>query len=284
MRRHLSTWGLVLAVLAAALGAGGLWFSRAYLVGTGGSSEDAEASLLQFPAPPVPPRIAEDEDYDRCLGMLSSDPEGAKAFAEAWEATGGGSSAEHCGALAEIALGNAETGAEMLEHLAATAEAPEATRGMIYDQAAQAWMMANSPTRAYGASTMALALAPDNPDLLIDRAVAAASLERFREAITDLDRALEIEPRREDALVYRASSWRHLGEWVRAEEDIDEALSLDPDNANALLERGILRQRRGDLAGARADWQRAIELAPNTSTSDLAEQNLALLEMGPERR
>ena len=51
-----------------------------------------------------------------------------------------------------------------------------------------------------------------------------------------------------------------------------------------LVERGILRQRMGDGAGARADWEHAIELDPDSTTADLAEQNLALLEAGPERR
>jgi regulator of sirC expression with transglutaminase-like and TPR domain len=58
----------------------------------------------------------------------------------------------------------------------------------------------------------------------------------------------------------------------------------DPDNAEALLERGILRQRHDDRAGARRDWERAIELSPDSTTADLAQQNLALLEAGPDRR
>jgi regulator of sirC expression with transglutaminase-like and TPR domain len=58
----------------------------------------------------------------------------------------------------------------------------------------------------------------------------------------------------------------------------------DPDNAEGLLERGILRQRKRDEAGARADWQRIMALVPGTPTADLAQQDLALLEAGPERQ
>jgi regulator of sirC expression with transglutaminase-like and TPR domain len=74
-----------------------------------------------------------------------------------------------------------------------------------------------------------------------------------------------------------------LGRLDLPRDYFDRALKLDPDNAEALLERGILRQRRNDSNGARADWERAINLAPDTATSDLAQQNLALLEAGPPR-
>jgi regulator of sirC expression with transglutaminase-like and TPR domain len=75
-----------------------------------------------------------------------------------------------------------------------------------------------------------------------------------------------------------------MGQLDRAQDSLDLALGRDPDNAEALLERGILRQRHDDRAGARRDWERAIELSPDSTTADLAQQNLALLEAGPDRR
>ena len=236
-----------------------------------------------LPVPPVPPRIASGKDYEDCLAMLAKDPLGAHGFAEAWEATGGGDGATHCYGLAEIALGNAESGAEILEKLGTESAAPAAARAMILGQAVQAWLMAGDAGHAYGAATLALMLSPDDPDLLIDRSVAAATLEHYADAITDLDRALALDPHRPDALVYRAAAWRELDRLDLAAGNIGEALTLDPDFADALLERGIERQRFGDLSGARADWERAMALAPDTPTSDLAEQNLALLEAGPEK-
>ena len=64
----------------------------------------ARAESLPETAKQRLPRIAQGEDYDRCLGMLSTDPREAYAFADAWEATGGGDGATHCRALAEITL------------------------------------------------------------------------------------------------------------------------------------------------------------------------------------
>jgi regulator of sirC expression with transglutaminase-like and TPR domain len=235
----------------------------------------------KIPVPPVPPRIAQGQDYERCLAMLSNDAAGANAFADAWEATGGGEGAMHCHALAQIALGHPETGAEMLEKLAAASKAPPLARASLYSQAVQSWLMADDPSRAYGDATMALALSPDDAELLIDRSIAAATMERYMDAIDDLNRALHLDPQRVEALVFRAAAWRHENRLDLAQDDIDRAVAIAPDNPDALLERGILRERRGDRAGARADWERAIALAPDSATADLAQQNLALLEAGP---
>jgi tetratricopeptide (TPR) repeat protein len=267
----------LLALAAAGLG----WYALA--PAPSDPIETADDSL-PLPLPPVPPRIAEGGDYEKCLGMLTNDPAGAQNFAEAWEATGGGDGATHCLGLATVALGEPDKGAQMLEQLANSSKGSNVARATVYGQADQAWMMAGDAGRAYGAATLALSLSPDDVDLLIDRAVAAGILERYQDAIDDLTHALDIDPRRPDAYTFRASAWRHMDHLDLAADDVGRALLLDPDQPEALLERGILRQRRNDDEGARADWQRAISLAPDTATADLAEQNLALLEAGPVRR
>ena len=236
------------------------------------------------PLPPAPPRLADGPDYEHCLDMLANDPTGAYAFADAWDATGGGAPALHCRALAQIALGDPGSGADQLEKAAAASQASDAARAAVLGQAVQAWLMADDPARGYDAASNALALSPDNPDLLIDRSIAAATMERYLDAIDDLDRALTLDPARVDALVFRAAAWRNESRLARAQQDIDRAVTLDPDNPEALLERGIERKLAGDAAGARADWERARTLSPDTATGDLAEQNLALLEAGPSSR
>lgn len=244
----------------------------------------AQTAEEVLPTPPEPPRLAEGPEVDRCLGMLTSDPVGARNFAETWEAQGGGEGARHCHALATLALGDPLRAAERLERLAAQSHAGNPARAAVFAQAAQAWLMAGDASRSFGAATLALTLTPDDPELLVDRAVALGTLGRYREALEDLDRALVLEPERPEALVFRAAAWRHLDRVEQAERDIARALALAPMNAEALLERGIIRQLRGDAAGAREDWLRAIELAPTSVTADLAAQNLALNEAGPLRR
>jgi tetratricopeptide (TPR) repeat protein len=268
----------VAALLLAAAG-GGAWWELAPGPDNAAAA-DVEAPL---PIPPVPPRIAQGDQYESCLAMLPTDPEGAQALAETWQTAGGGDAADHCLALARIQLGDPEDGATMLEKIAANSHGPAAARATIYGQATQAWLMTGDASHAFAAATLALSLSSDDPDLLIDRSVAAGSLERWQDAVDDLTHALEEDPHRSDAMVLRGSAWRHLGQLDLAEDDIARALTMDPENPEGLLERGIIRQRRNDAAGARADWEHAIALAPDSATADLAQQNLALLEAGPDR-
>lgn len=237
-----------------------------------------------LPLPPEPVRLADGEEYERCLAALRTDPIGALGFAEAWEATGGGEGARHCAALATLGAGEPDKAAERLEALARTSHGSAPARAAVLAQAAQAWMMADQPTRSFGAATMALTLTPTDIDLLLDRAVALGALGRYNEAIEDLNRALGLDPDRADAWVFRAASWRHLDHVDQAERDVERALESDPENAEALLERGIIRQLQGNASGARQDWERAIALAPDSPTADLAQQNLALSDAGPLRR
>ena len=273
--RTLIAGGFAVLLLAAAGGA--VWWWREAPPAEGFAADS-------LPVPPVPPRVAQGERYEHCLAMLADDPWGAQGFAETWAAADGAAGAAHCRALARIALGDPEQGASLLERLAGDSTAPGAARAVVFDQAAQAWLMAGRADRAFAAGSAAVALSPDSPDLLIDRALAAEALARWQDAADDLGHALETDPRRPDALVLRGSALRHLDRIALAQADVDRALALDPENPEALLERGILRQRRDDRRGARADWERAIALAPDSQAADLAQQNLALLEVGPERR
>ena len=273
------TAAIVGAATLLLLAAGGLGW---HLLGPTPPAAAPDQTAAPLPVPPVPPRLAEGDRYDQCLAMLPDDPRGAASFAAGW--TDGGEGAAHCQAMAEVALGDVEAGAEHLQRVAAASHAAPAARAAVYGQAAGAWLMAGNAAKAFEAGTAALALAPEDVDLRIDHAIAAGALNRFEDALDDLTRALDQEPRRTEALVLRAAAWRHLGLVDLAQDDIDRAIVMAPDNAEALLERGILRQRRNDWLGARSDWQRAIELAPDSATADLAEQNLALLEAGPTRK
>jgi tetratricopeptide (TPR) repeat protein len=237
-----------------------------------------------LPVPPFPPRIADGSQYDKCMTMIADDPQGAEAMATSWQTSGGGEAAIHCQALASIAAGKPEAGAKLLEDLAHGGKIQGLACAVLLGQAAEARLMVEQPEPASQDATEALAIRPDDPDLLISRAVAYDSMERANDAIDDLTRVLQLDPSRGDALVLRASLRRRMDQLDDAQSDISRALALDPEDAEALLERGIQRQATGDLAGAKQDWTHAKTADPNSEAAELAAQNLALLDAGPAQK
>lgn len=225
---------------------------------------------------------ASDEDPERryraCMARARSAPEAAFDDALAWTGLGGGQPARHCLAAALIGLGQYSEGARRLESLAQdTRDGP--MRAELLAQAAQGWLLANAPERADDVLTAAVRIAPDNIELLVDRAGARAALKRYGEAAEDLNAALARDPRRADALALRASARRYLDDADGALKDAEAALALDPALPEALLERGILRRLKGDDAGARSDWSAILRHAPTGAAAEAARKNLELMDV-----
>jgi tetratricopeptide (TPR) repeat protein len=273
--RALLLGGIALAALGVA---GAIWFRTPIMPGP-----PPEAATPMVATPEQATEAATGET-GQCQALLRSDPEAARSFAAEWRRAQGGVAAEQCEALALLALGDAVQAATRLEAIAARYSGDRATRAALFAQAAQAWLLAGEANRAFGATTLALTLTPEDLDLLVDRAVALGTLGRYREALEDLNRVLSLDPDRAEALVFRAAALRQLDRPDLARGDLDRALAIEPDHAEGLLERGILRQLAGDEAGARRDWERVVSVAPGSAAADLAAQNLALSEAGPARR
>jgi tetratricopeptide (TPR) repeat protein len=222
------------------------------------------------------------QNYDQCLALARSEPQLAYQRAMTWHDMGGGFPAEHCAAVALVGLKKYGEAAQKLENMAgAMMQADPALRGDALEQAGNAWLLANEMKKAKSDFDGALALKPNDPDILIDRAEAYALEQKFFDAIDDLNHALEIAPKRVDALIYRASAYRQLGTLGLALDDVTRALAIDPNAIAGLLERGNIRRLRGDRAGAKEDWQRIISLAPNSPEAKDARENLARLAAEP---
>jgi tetratricopeptide (TPR) repeat protein len=255
--------------------------------------EPAGPPASAAPAPPAPvkpyvppsrtaPRDATGDEamYDKCMALTKSDPGAARDLAERWQSRGGAHPADHCYAISLVELKQYKEGATRLETLAkAMIHAPASLRAEVLDQAAQAWLLASDPARAYAADTAALDMLPNDPDILIDRAEAAGSEGWYDKAVPDLDRVLKADPGRVTALVYRATAYRQLDRLDEATADIDRAVKLAPDSPAALLERGDIRRLKGDLNGARQDWVRVSELAPGSEADTEAKTNIERLEL-----
>lgn len=230
---------------------------------------------------PAPPRNAEAEaaTYARCMKLARQDPGAAQKLATTWREHGGAHPADHCAAVALIGLKRYKEAATSLETLAqAMTNAPASLRAEVLDQAGQAWGLAGDPIRAYAAAGAAVALQPNDPDLLIDRAASAAAAGYFDKAVADLDHVLKADPSRVDALIYRASANRALDRLDPALADVEKALAQAPNSATARLERGNIRRLKGDLAGARQDWERVGRLAPGSQADMAAKANIEHLE------
>ena len=227
------------------------------------------------------PRNAESDaaSYEHCMKLAKQNPAAAQKLAATWHDNGGKHPADHCAAVALIGLKQYREAAVRLEALAqAMASAPPGLRAGVLDQAGQAWGLAGDPVRAYAAAGAALELQPNDPELLMDRAQAAAAAGYFDRAVSDLDHVLKTEPNRFDALLYRASANRALGRLDSALGDIERALVQAPNSAPALLERGNIRRLKGDNLGARRDWERVGQLAPGSEVDMAAKANIEHLD------
>ena len=216
-----------------------------------------------------------ENEYESCMTLAQRTPAEAYSSAKSWSEKGGGAAAQHCGAVALIGMNKPKEAAQMMERAAESIRAEKPILAAeLYGQAGQAWTMADDVTHALNAQNEGLALAPDNTDLLVDRAISYAAKQDYRSAVADLDKAHELDAYRADILTYRASAWRYLRDNKKALEDAEAALALEPQNPEALLERGIIRRLTDDPEGARIDWMQVMALAGGTPAGDAAKANL----------
>jgi len=96
----------------------------------------------------------------------------------------------------------------------------------------------------------------------LERGEQLLAVGKAREALADLDKALELSPEATTALHVRATAYTALGDLRAAIRDYDRVLELKPDHAPALNNRGNLKKQRGDLKGAYEDFERGIRDHP----------------------
>lgn len=213
--------------------------------------------------------------YDHCLALVKRNARQAESAADDWHKSGGGAPALHCDALALVALHRYADAALKLQQAAFAVQGNRDLAVALYDQAGNAWLLAGQPQKAEAAIGSALALAPDDNDLLFDRARARAAYANWRGAEADLSKLLASDPNRADAFVLRASARHAQGHTADASRDIARALEIYPDYPEALVERGAMEYESGDLAHARADWQLAAHDSPDSDAGAAARQHLA---------
>ncbi len=180
-----------------------------------------------------------------CVAKIETRPEEAYEDGLAWTSEGNRPGARQCTALALVALGHHETGATRLEALARASDGGTLEQRAVYlAQAGHAWLQAGALEAAITSFSDALRLAPDRPELLIDRAGTFMMLERWDEALADLNAAIAVVPGDGEALQLRAEVHLAKDSLDLAERDVRAALAADPRNIQTLVTRGRVREAR----------------------------------------
>jgi len=145
--------------------------------------------------------------------------------------------------MALFALGHEDEAAFRLDNLAAGADGGSTeTRVKHYAEAANFWLSASEPEKAYASASAGLKLEFDHLDLRIARARAYALSGRYDYAETDLTSVLTLDPAHAAALRYRADARLKQDNAEAALIDIEAALDIDPTSVDTALLRGQIRE------------------------------------------
>ncbi|HTT98770.1 MAG TPA: hypothetical protein VMF58_12025 [Rhizomicrobium sp.] len=216
--------------------------------------------------------------YQQCVDATKSDAQGAYNRALAWHSSGGGAAAQHCEALALMQSQRYAEAAPLLDGLGQDKTIQSGTRAQLFDQAGNAWLLAEDADRADASFSNALQLSSGDVELYADRARARAMRKDWNGADSDLSAALARDADRADLLVLRASARHAAGHKADARKDIDAALNIFPNYGDALVERGAMKFEDGDARGATADWQQVVKAQPRSRAAALANEYLTETE------
>jgi tetratricopeptide (TPR) repeat protein len=220
------------------------------------------------------------DPYRTCVAAIDRKADDAFEMALTWRDHGGGLPAEHCAALALIALDEPGEAASRLDQLAQRADAgTDAQRAAILTQSGNAWLLASQPENAENAFGAALKLAPRDAGLWADRGRARAARQDWADAENDLSAALAYDKTHPATYVLRASARHAQGNLRGYRADIEAALSLDATFPEALVERGAMKMDAGDVVGARADFLQVLLRAPDSAAADIVRKRIEALEV-----
>ncbi|MBD2576775.1 ATP-binding protein [Oscillatoria sp. FACHB-1406] len=87
-------------------------------------------------------------------------------------------------------------------------------------------------------------------------------MERYEDALKDLDKAIELDPKYDWAIARRGNTYRLMKRYEDALADFNRAIELDPEYKWAIAQRGETYRLMERYEDALADYNRAIELDP----------------------
>lgn len=193
---------------------------------------------------------AEARRLEACVAKIERSPEDAYEDGLAWTFEGNRPGARQCTALALIALGNVEEGALRLERLATSTDAGSMEQRAVYfSQAGNAWLQIGAAEAAAVSFSEALKFAPNETDLLLDRATSYMLIDKWDEALADLNTAIANSPSHPVAHQMRAEVHLNKDALDLAMKDVEASMAADPKNVDTLVVRGRVREAMRLKAG-----------------------------------
>ena len=116
---------------------------------------------------------------------------------------------------------------------------------------------------------------PENAGARVELGNLYFDAERFVEAVSWFEQALELNPHDVDVSTDLGMSYYYTNQPDRALEQLERAIALDPKHQKTILNIGIVRAfGKQDLDGAEAAWQRVVEIAPESQEARTAQEAL----------
>ncbi len=115
---------------------------------------------------------------------------------------------------------------------------------------------------------------PENADYYSERGVVFFHVRKKKEAIKDMDKAVELEPHKSYRYSSRAYILGHYGKTEAAITDYEKAIELDPEDAIAHNNLGLLQEQQGYKNKAKTNFTKADSLAGNNTDTGRADLNI----------
>ncbi len=113
----------------------------------------------------------------------------------------------------------------------------------------------------------AIAMKSDIAGFYVNRAEAHYGLDQHRQAIADMDQAIALDPDDPQSYFQRGLSYSRLEQYAAAVADYDRSIALDPAFVFAYQRRGMARHDLRQYRNAIEDFDRAIDLDPTDPES-----------------
>jgi len=150
------------------------------------------------------------------------------------------------------------------------------TAGIAYNNRGVAYADHEKYKEALSDYNKAIDIDPKHIEAYNNRGVSKAALRNYTGAKEDYNKAIELRPSYPDAYYNRGNTFKDINDALSAIQDYTKVLSLNPNHSGALNNRGLERRVVKDYKGAIEDLNKAIKISPSNPDGYA---NRALVEM-----